>query len=124
MEVGSLPKIQIQCFDVFVMITLDAKRGQKGMVIILCVCVRSQKFVRTSYWQTSNYTMIRNNQRILLKPLGYKVYHNFYDSQLLFPKLILMFVQVLCLFQTTFYIYQILLLIFLYNQLIIKESRR
>ena len=27
----------------------------------------------TSYWQTSNYTRIKNNKRLLLKPFGYKV---------------------------------------------------
>ena len=28
---------------------------------------------RMSYWQTSNYTRIKNNKRLLLKPFGYKV---------------------------------------------------
>ena len=27
----------------------------------------------TSYWLTSNYTRIKNNKRLLLKPFGYKV---------------------------------------------------
>ena len=67
------------------LITLAAKRRQKGMVIILCVCVSVCVSVRkklgklqtltaqTSYWQTSNYTRMKNNNRLLLKPFGYKV---------------------------------------------------
>ena len=48
---------------------------RKGMVIILCVCVCVCKILvklrtlvaPTSYWQTSNYTRIKNNKRLLLK---------------------------------------------------------
>ena len=62
-------------------ITLAAKRRRKGMVIILCICVSFRKKLeklqtltaQTSYWQTSNYTRIKNNNRHLLKPFGYKV---------------------------------------------------
>ena len=63
--------------------TLAAKRRRKGMVIILCVCLSvcvRKKLAKlqtltaqTSYWQTSNYTRIKNNNRLLLKPFGYKV---------------------------------------------------
>ena len=73
------------------LITLAAKRRRKGMVIILCVCLHvcvcSQNFGklqtlvgRTSYWQTSNYTRIKINKRLLLKPFSYK---DFYNSRLL-----------------------------------------
>ena len=60
-------------------ITLAAKRRRKGMVIILCLSVRKKLgklqtlTAQTSYWQTSNYTRIKNNNRLLLKPFGYKV---------------------------------------------------
>ena len=67
-------------------ITLAAKRRQKGMVIILCVCnlyvcLSVRKFLgklqtlvaQMSYWQTSNYTRIKNTHRRLLKSFGYKV---------------------------------------------------
>ena len=67
--------------------TLAAKRRRKGMLIILCVCLCVRLSVcvrkilgklrtlvaRTSYWQTSNYTRIKSNMRLLLKPFGYKV---------------------------------------------------
>ena len=49
MEVGSLPKIQIQCFDMFV-ITLAAKRGQKAIVIILCLCAFSKCLENCEHW--------------------------------------------------------------------------
>ena len=52
------------------------------MVILLCVCVCLFKkklgklqtlMAQTSYWQASNYTGIKNNNRLLLKPFSYKV---------------------------------------------------
>ena len=53
------------------------------MVIILSVyvCLSVRKNLgklgilaaRTSYWQTSNYTKIKNNNRLSLKPFAYKV---------------------------------------------------
>ena len=52
------------------------------MVILLCVCVCLFKkklgklqtlTAQTSYWQASNYTGIKNNNRLLLKPFSYKV---------------------------------------------------
>ena len=45
----------------------------------MCLCVRQILgnlrilVAPTSYWQTSNYTRIKNNNRLLLKPFGYKV---------------------------------------------------
>ena len=45
----------------------------------VCVCVRiilgklQILVASTSYWQTSNYTRIKNSKRLLLKPCGYKV---------------------------------------------------
>ena len=51
------------------------------MVIIIIVCVSVHKtlgklqtlMAQTSYCQTSNYTRIKNNNRLLLKPFSYKV---------------------------------------------------
>ena len=46
--------------------------------VSVCVCVRKilgklrTLVAPTSYWQTSNYTRIKNNKRLLLKPFGYK----------------------------------------------------
>ena len=68
----------------FSMLLPSMKCRQKGMVVILCVCVSVCLCVcnilgklRTlvaplNYWQTSNYTRIKNNKRLLLKPFGYK----------------------------------------------------
>ena len=61
------------------LITLAVKHRWKDMVIILCVCVgktlgKLRTLVApTSYWHTSNYTSIKNNKSVLLKPFGYKV---------------------------------------------------
>ena len=45
--------------------------------VCMCVCKILGKLWTlvspTSYWQTSNYTRIKNNKRLLLKPFGYKV---------------------------------------------------
>ena len=62
------------------------KRRRNGTVIIfvsvsVCVCVCVHKNLgklgtlaaRTSYWHTSNYTRIKNNNRLLIKPFGYNV---------------------------------------------------
>ena len=50
------------------------------MCLSLCVCLFINKLgklrtltAQTSYWQTSNYTRNKNNNRVLLKPFGYKV---------------------------------------------------
>ena len=59
--------IILTCVIPCIIITLTAKRRQKRMVIILCVYVFA-KFSETyehggsnCYWQTSNYTRIKNN---------------------------------------------------------------
>ena len=47
--------------------------------ICVCVCVRTvlgklrTLVATTSYWETSNYTRMKNKKRLLLKPFGYKV---------------------------------------------------
>ena len=49
------------------------------MYVSVCLSVRKKLgklqtlTAQTSYWQTSNYTRIKNNNRLLLKPFGYKV---------------------------------------------------
>ena len=84
MEVGSLPKIQIQCFDMFVMITLAAKRGQKGIVIILCVCVCL--CVSSKFGENCEHWWLKQATGRLQIIQGSKI-TNFYNSRLLFPNL-------------------------------------
>ena len=83
--------MQYNCSHEFVpdyMITLAVKRRRKGTVIILCVCVCVWKILGnlqtlvapTSYWQTSNYTRIKNNKRLLLKHFGYNTSKHKYSS--------------------------------------------
>ena len=66
-------------------LSLPSPRSVGGRVcnhiVCLSVCLSFRKFLgklrtlaaQTSYWQTSNYTRIKNNNRLLLKPFGYKV---------------------------------------------------
>ena len=54
-------------------------KGYDNHIVCVCVCVckilrKLQTLVaRTRYWKTSNYTRIKNNNKLLLKPFHYKV---------------------------------------------------